>query len=134
MLYLINHTVKKALMFILNSTDDSYQIFRRIGMHLVMKILFLFIYLFIYFGDYLCTFSSWILPGIISKWIRFTVFFPKEFEITGRRTFLVRRFLLRIFQKTIKNIFAWKKWLRKKVTSGNLVIEKKKVPYLAKLA
>ena len=28
-------------------------------------------------------------PGISSKWIRFTVFFPKKFEITGRKTFLV---------------------------------------------
>ena len=28
--------------------------------------------------------------GINSKLIQFTVFFPKEFEITGRKTFLVR--------------------------------------------
>ena len=46
-------------MLILSNIGDIYPEFQRIGLHLVMEILFLFIYLFI-FAAFLNIFSSWI--------------------------------------------------------------------------
>ena len=53
-----------------------------------MKIVFFYIFLQL---KYL---AAEFFTGINAKGIQFTVFFPKEFEITGRKTFLVSIILM----------------------------------------
>ena len=86
MLNTINYILKKALMLILNMIGDFIRISENRGLHLAIKILLLYIFLQLFYAYLVAEF----FPGINSKWIQFTLFFPNKFEITGRKTFLVR--------------------------------------------
>ena len=71
-----------ALLAIVNQQHWRQWEFQRIGLHLVMKILFififiyfLFVYLFIYFVDFYKYLAAEFFTGVNSKWMPFDLFF-----------------------------------------------------------